>query len=116
MLLEVLFPIGLLIVVAKLLEGVLSRFGLSAGLLTAVPPSFARYALEGVRVRNVLEPEGPIDDVLERMTDHSLTVIPVMAPDSGEFLGTVTSHDVLDLVVLMDEIENELKKMGDVQD
>ena len=156
-----------------------------AGLPTAVPPSFARYALEGVRVRNVLDPtriypspetsvrsfaddwtvpnqhdyvviddgkvagivsmirlrfipkgswdsttlaevlrpttqqthpEEPIDDVLERMTNHSLTVMPVMDPDSGEFLGTVTSHDVLDLVVLMDEIETELKKMGDVGD
>ena len=50
------------------------------------------------------------------MTNHSLTVIPVVDADSGEFLGTVTSHDVLDLVVLMDEIETELKKMGDVQD
>lgn len=149
---------------------------------TAVPPSFARYALDGVKVRTVTDatksypgpdisvktfteewtvpnqddyvvvddgtvagivsmirlrfvpkgswattpladvlrhntpqaaPDEPIDDVLERMTGHSLTVIPVMDPHSGEFLGTVTSRDVLDLVMLMDEIAEELKQMGE---
>ncbi len=57
-------------------------------------------------------PDEPIDDVLKRMTDHSLSVIPVMDNDSGEFLGTVTSHDVLDLAMLMDEISDELKQIG----
>ena len=52
--------------------------------------------------------EEPIDDVLERMASHSLTVIPVYDRDSGEFWGSVTSHDVLDLVVLMAEVEEEL--------
>ena len=147
----------------------------------AVPPSFARYALEGVQVGSVLDrtrsypqpdmsvkgfadewivpgqhdylvmedgevsgilsmtrlrfvprgswettplgnvlrlhtpyawPEEPIDDVLERMASHSLTVIPVHDRDSGEFLGSVTSHDVLDLVVLMAEVEEELTLMS----
>ena len=27
-------------------------------------------------------------------------------------MGSLTSHDVIDLVVLMDEIETELKQMG----
>ena len=143
----------------------------------AMPPSFARYALEGVQVNSVLDrtrtypgpdisvksfvdnwivpgqhdyvvlgdgkvvgilsmsrlrfvprgswettplsnvlrlhtpqawPDEPIDDVLERMASHSLTVIPVHDRDADEFLGTVTSHDVLDLVVLMAEVEDEL--------
>ena len=34
--------------------------------------------------------------------------IPVLERDSGKFLGTVTNHDVLDLVVLMDEIQDEV--------
>ena len=148
----------------------------------AVPPSFARYALEGVRVGSVLDrtrryptpdisvksfvdewivpgqhdylvmedgkvsgilsmtrlrfvpggswektplgnvlrlhtprawPEEPIDDVLERMSSHLLTVIPVHDRESGEFLGSVTSHDVLDLVVLMAEVEGELTQRSD---
>ena len=45
-------------------------------------------------------PEERIDDVLERMTDHSLTVIPVMDPTSGDFLGTVTSRDILDQIMM----------------
>ena len=148
----------------------------------AVPPSFARYALEGIRVGSVLDrtrryptpdisvksfvdewivpgqhdylvmedgkvsgilsmtrlrfvpggswettplgnvlrlhtphawPEEPIDDVLERMSSHLLTVIPVHDRESGEFLGSVTSHDVLDLVVLMAEVEGELTQRSD---
>ena len=159
---------------AKLLE--------APGLPDSVPPSFARYALEGVQVGSVLDrtrsypapdisvksfadewivpgqhdylvmndgevagilsmtrlrfvprgswetttlgnvlrlhtpyawPEEPIDDVLERMASHSLTVIPVYDPDSGEFLGSVTSHDVLDLVVLMEEVEEELTQRSE---
>ena len=34
-----------------------------------------------------------------------------MGRDSGRFLGTLASHDVLDLVALMDEIKEE-KAMG----
>ncbi len=53
-------------------------------------------------------PDEPIDDVLERMASHSLTIIPVYDRDSDEFLGTVTSHEILDLVLLMAEIDEEL--------
>ena len=153
----------------------------SPALPDAMPPSFARYALEGVKVSSVLDttrpyptpdisvksfaddwivpgqhdylvmedgsvagilsmtrlrfvprgswettplgdvlrlhtphawPEEPIDDVLERMASHSLTVIPVYDRESDEFLGSVTSHDVLDLVLLMAEVEEELTQMG----
>ena len=57
-------------------------------------------------------PEEPIDDVLKRMTDHSLTVIPVVDEETRGFLGTVVSHDVLDLVILMDQIAVELESRG----
>ena len=57
-------------------------------------------------------PDEPIDDVLQRMAGHWVTVVPVMDRNSGEFLGTVTSHDLLDLVALMDEIEDEVQRQG----
>ena len=146
----------------------------------SVPPSFARYALEGIEVRTVLDttreyprsdtsvaefidawtvpnqtdylvvddgevsgvvstsglrsirrgsqakallrdvlranhlaarPDEAIHDALERMTNGSQSVIPVLDQDSGRFLGSVTSHDIIDLVLLMDEIDAELKQM-----
>ena len=57
-------------------------------------------------------PDEPIDDVLQRMAGHWMTVAPVMDPRTGDFLGTVTSHDLLDLVALMDEIEDEVQRQG----
>ena len=56
-------------------------------------------------------PDEYIVDVLERMAANSLGVIPVTDRKSGAFLGTVASHDVLDLVVLMDEIKKEEAKL-----
>ena len=55
----------------------------------------------------------PIEDVLKRMTKHSLSVIPVTERDSGKFLGSITSENILQLAVLMDEIAEELKKRGE---
>ena len=55
-------------------------------------------------------PDEPIDDVLQRMAAHWMTVAAVMDPRTGDFLGTVTSHDLLDLVALMDEIEDEVQR------
>ena len=57
-------------------------------------------------------PDELIVDVMDRMTSSSMTVIPVMDRDSGRFLGTLATHDVLDLVALMDEIKEEEKAMG----
>ena len=71
-------------------------------------------------IRNVLRTqppsaylEEPIDDVLKRMADHSLTVLPVQDRSTEAFLGTVNSHDVLDLVILMEEIAAELESRGE---
>ena len=57
-------------------------------------------------------PDEPVDDVLERMTDDSLTVIPIVERDTGRFLGSVAGHDVLDLIVLMHEIEGEVQRLA----
>ncbi len=70
-------------------------------------------------VRNILRLQTPdarqeelIEDVLKRMTDNSLTVIPVMDEETQAFLGTVSSRDVLDLVILMEEIAVERARRG----
>ena len=61
-------------------------------------------------------PDEPIHDALEKMTNAPQTVIAVVDPESGRFLGSLTSHDVIDLVVLMNEIETELKRMDSAED
>ncbi len=58
------------------------------------------------------DPDEPIHDALEKMTNASQSVIPVTDPESGRFLGSVTSADVIHLILLMEEIETELKEMG----
>ena len=68
--------------------------------------------LREVLRRNIPQawPDEPVDDVLERMADHSLTVIPIMEQESGRFLGTVTSDEVLDLALLIDEVQDEVRR------
>ena len=72
--------------------------------------SMLRYLPEGAWSRTTLEQvmrsETPvawrdenIEDVLQRMTEHYLTAIPVMDRGSGRFLGAVTSNDIVELVV-----------------
>ena len=68
------------------------------------------------RTRQEAYPEEAIDDVLKRMVNRSLTVMPVKEPDSGRFLGTVTSDDILGFVVLMKEIQDELRMLGEPED
>ena len=58
-------------------------------------------------------PDEPIQDALERMTSSSLTIIPVMDRSTGQFLGMVSSNEILDLVALMDEIREEAQRMAD---
>ena len=41
-----------------------------------------------------------VEDALQRMTENSLSVLPVLDPDSDEFVGSISSHEVLELVVL----------------
>ena len=44
-------------------------------------------------------PDDDLDDVLEKMAEHWLTVIPVVDRDTGEFLGAISSGDVMGLMV-----------------
>ena len=44
-------------------------------------------------------PEEPVEDVLQRMTEKSLSVLPVMDRDSGKFVGMITSQDILELII-----------------
>ena len=59
------------------------------------------------RLRDVLrkdtphaKPEEPVEDALQRMTDNAVTAMPVVAADSQELLGVVTSLDIVDLMIL----------------
>lgn len=56
-------------------------------------------------LKNLVQPHPPVawphehlDDVLERMADHNVSVIPVIDHETGELLGSVTSSDVLSLI------------------
>ena len=40
-----------------------------------------------------------VEDALERMTKNSLTVLPVIDKETGEFIGSISSHEVLEMVV-----------------
>ena len=57
-------------------------------------------------------PDEPIQDALERMAANSLTIIPVMDRNTGQFLGMVSSNEILELVALMDEIREEARRMA----
>ena len=57
-------------------------------------------------------PDEPIQDALERMAADSLTIIPVLDRSTGEFLGMVSSNEILELVSLMDEIREEARRMA----
>jgi len=57
-------------------------------------------------------PDEPIDDALGRMAENSLTIIPVIDRNTGEFIGMVSSNEILELVALMDEIQEEARAMA----
>lgn len=68
-----------------------------------------------VALRTVMRPcpmtaglDEPISDVLERMAKHAISVTPVIGGPEDELRGTISSHDVIDLVMLMDEIRPHL--------
>ncbi len=41
-----------------------------------------------------------VEDVLQRMTENSLTVLPVLDTDTDEFAGSISSHEVLEMIVI----------------
>ena len=40
-----------------------------------------------------------VEDALQRMTESSLTVLPVVDSDTNEFIGSISSYEVLDMLV-----------------
>ncbi len=60
-----------------------------------------RTELRQVLRRNTptVDPDDLLEDALQRMTENSLTVLPVLEAKTGNFMGTVSSHEVLELVV-----------------
>ena len=47
----------------------------------------------------VARPEEPVEDVLQRMTEKSLSALPVVEPESESFVGVITSQEILDLII-----------------
>ena len=43
-------------------------------------------------------PDEHVEDVLQRMTENSLTIMPVLERESGEFVGAITSQEILELI------------------
>ena len=78
----------------------------------------SRATLRSVLRDNTLTtwPDELLQDAMEKMANALQSVIPVVDRESGRFLGSVASQDVIDLVVLMDEIEGELKRMESSED
>lgn len=42
-----------------------------------------------------VQPDDPLDDVLEHMADNFLSTVPVIDGETGQFLGSVTSRDIM---------------------
>ena len=75
----------------------------SLGMLRYLPRGeWGRTELSQVLRRNTptANPDEFLEDALQRMTENSLTVLPVIEPKTGNFMGTISSHEVLELVVL----------------
>ena len=41
-----------------------------------------------------------VEDVLQRMTENSITVLPVIDSETSEFIGSISSHEVVEMIVL----------------
>ena len=66
-----------------------------------------RSVWEGTSLSSVLRLNTPaaygdelVEDVLQRMTENSLSVLPVSDRVTGELIGSISSHEVLDMLVV----------------
>ncbi len=41
-----------------------------------------------------------VEDVLQRMTENSITVLPVIDSETSDFIGSISSHEVVEMIVL----------------
>jgi Kef-type K+ transport system membrane component KefB len=44
-------------------------------------------------------PDEPLDDVLERMANNNISIIPVISPESGELISSISSSDVVARII-----------------
>ena len=87
----------------------LARLNLRRRLLFWKRSSLNNTPLQAVMRRNPpkANPDELIDDVMERMASHTLTVIPVHDQNSGHFLGMVCGNEILELLALRDRVMKE---------
>ena len=43
--------------------------------------------------------EDYVEDALQSMTENSITILPVIDPETNQFIGSIASHEVLKMVV-----------------
>ena len=74
----------------------------SLRMLRYLPPS----EWEDTRLERVLRSDvpsagadDPVEDALQQMTESSLTVLPVTDRETGEFIGSISSHEILEMVL-----------------
>ena len=48
----------------------------------------------------IAPPEELVEDTLQRLLDSSLTVFPVVDPDTGDFQGSISSSEILEMILL----------------
>ena len=75
----------------------------SLGMLRYLPRSeWERTPLSRVMRQNTPHASSDdfVEDALQRMTENSLTVLPVADKETGEFIGSISSHEVLEMVIL----------------
>ena len=46
------------------------------------------------------DPDELVEDTLQRMQESSVSVLPVIDPDTGEFQGSITSYEILEMILL----------------
>lgn len=76
---------------------------MSVSLLRYLPRAQWGSTSLGEALRHGTPVAGPnelVEDVLQRMIENSLTVLPVVHPDSDEFLGSISSYEILEIVLL----------------
>ena len=75
----------------------------SLSMLRYVPKeSWAQTPLATVMRREtpVAWPDEPVEDALQRMAEHALSALPVVARDTEQLLGVLTRQDVLEMIAL----------------
>ena len=67
-----------------------------------------RTEWEGTSLERVLRQVTPnahadelVEDVLQRMIENSLTVLPVVDKDTGDLVGSISSHEVVEMITLL---------------